>query len=61
MKLPDNDKLNFLVGVHVGFGDVLTGGANETIGLVRDNLLELERKDKQTIDNFIEFWKSKLV
>jgi len=55
MKLPDNDKLNFLVGVHVGFGDVLTGGPNETIGLVRDNLLELERKDKQTIDNFIEF------
>ena len=26
MKLPDNNKLNFLVGVHVGFGDVLTGG-----------------------------------
>jgi hypothetical protein len=24
--LPDEDKLNFLVGVHVGFGDVLTGG-----------------------------------
>jgi hypothetical protein len=26
MILPNNDKLNFLVGVHVGFGDVLTGG-----------------------------------
>jgi hypothetical protein len=23
-------------------------------------LLELERKDKQTINNFIEFWKRKL-
>ena len=26
MKLPNNDKLNFLVEVHVGFNDVLTGG-----------------------------------
>jgi hypothetical protein len=26
MKLPDNDKLNFLVGVHVEFKDILTGG-----------------------------------
>lgn len=26
MRLPDNDKLNFLVGVHVRFADVLTGG-----------------------------------
>ena len=26
MKLPDNDKLNFLVGVHVNFAKVLTGG-----------------------------------
>jgi len=26
MKLPDNDKLNFLVGVHVNFSKVLTGG-----------------------------------
>ena len=26
MRLPDNNKLNFLVGVHVEFKDVLTGG-----------------------------------
>jgi hypothetical protein len=34
--------------------------ADQTIGLVRDNILQLEKKDKQTINNFIEFWKSKL-
>jgi hypothetical protein len=26
MRLPDNNKLNFLVGIHVGFGQALTGG-----------------------------------
>jgi hypothetical protein len=47
-----------MCGVAYGMNDIKW--ANETIGLVRDNLLELERKDKQTINNFIEFWKSKL-
>jgi hypothetical protein len=48
-----------MCGVAYGMNDIKW--ANETIGLVRNNLLELERKDKQTINNFIEFWKSKLV
>ena len=26
MKLPDENKINFLVGIHVNFGQVLTGG-----------------------------------
>jgi hypothetical protein len=47
-----------MCGVAYGMNDIKW--ANETIGLVRNNLLELERKDKQTINNFIEFWKSKL-
>jgi hypothetical protein len=47
-----------MCGVAYGMNDIKW--ANETIGLVRNNLLELEKKDKQTINNFIEFWKSKL-
>jgi hypothetical protein len=47
-----------MCGVAYGMNDIKW--ANETIGLVRDNLLELEQKDKQTINNFIEFWKRKL-
>jgi hypothetical protein len=48
-----------MCGVAYGMNDIKW--ANETIGLVRNNLLELEKKDKQTINNFIEFWKNKLV
>lgn len=47
-----------MCGVAYGMNDIKW--ANETIGLVRDNLLELEKKDKQTVNNFIEFWKNKL-
>ena len=47
-----------MCGVAYGFNDIKW--ADETIGLVRQNLLELELKDKQTINNFIEFWKNKL-
>ena len=47
-----------MCGVAYGMNDIKW--ANETIGLVRNNLLELEKKDKQTVNNFIELWKSKL-
>jgi len=48
-----------MCGVAYGMNDIKW--ANETIGLVRDNLLELERKDKQTIDNFVKFWEQKIL
>jgi hypothetical protein len=48
-----------MCGVAYGFDDIKW--ANETIGLVRENLLQLEHRDKKTILNFIEFWKNKLL
>ena len=48
-----------MCGVAYGMNDIKW--ANETIGLVRDNLLELKRKDKQTIDNFVKFWEQKIL
>ena len=48
-----------MCGVAYGMNDVKW--AEQTIGLVKDNLLQLEKKDKLTIDNFIEFWKNKLL
>jgi hypothetical protein len=48
-----------MCGVAYGFDDI--NWANNTIGLVRDNLLQLEKRDKQTILNFIEYWKNKLL
>ena len=47
-----------MCGVAYGMNDIKW--ADQTIGLVRDNIMQLEKKDKQTINNFIEFWKSKL-
>ena len=48
-----------MFGVAYGFNDIKW--ANDTIELVKENLLQLEKKDKQTIINFIEFWKNKLL
>jgi hypothetical protein len=48
-----------MCGVAYGFDDIKW--ANNTIGFVRDNLLQLEQKDKQTILNFIEYWENKLL
>jgi hypothetical protein len=48
-----------MCGVAYGFDDIKW--ANDTIGLVRENLQQLEQKDKQTIFNFIEYWKNKLL
>jgi len=47
-----------MCGVAYGFDDIKW--ADTTIGLVRENLLDLEKKNKQTISNFIEYWKNKL-
>jgi len=48
-----------MCGVAYGLDDIKW--ANETIGLVRENLLQLEKRDKITIHNFIEHWKNKLL
>lgn len=48
-----------MCGVAYGFDDIKW--ANDTIGLVRQNLLQLEQKDKRTILNFIKYWKNKLL
>ncbi len=48
-----------MCGVAYGFNDIKW--AEQTIGIVKENLLQLEQKDKQTINNFIEFWKNKLL
>ena len=47
-----------MCGVAYGMNDLRW--AENTIDLVRDNLSELEKRDKQTIYNFVEFWKNKL-
>ena len=45
-------------GVAYGINDI--DWANKTIGLVRDNLLQLENQDKLTISNFANYWENKL-
>jgi hypothetical protein len=48
-----------MCGIAYGFNDI--NWANETIDLVRDNLIQLDKKDKLTVHNFIEHWKNKLL
>ena len=48
-----------MCGVAYGFDDIRW--ADSTIGLVKENLIQLEQKDKQTILNFINHWKNKLL
>ena len=48
-----------MCGVAYGMDDIKW--ADETIGLTKENLLQLEQRDKQTILNFIEHWKNKLL
>lgn len=43
-----------MFGVAYGVNDI--SWANNTISLVRDYLVELEKKDKKTVDNFVEYW-----
>lgn len=47
-----------MCGVAYGMDDIKW--ADETIGLTKENLLQLEQRDKRTIDNFIEYWKNKI-
>lgn len=47
-----------MCGVAYGINDIKW--ANDTINLVRDNLINLEKEDNKTVDNFVDFWKNKL-
>jgi hypothetical protein len=48
-----------LFGVAYGLEDI--GWANKTIDLVRDNIIELEKRNSNSVDNFIKFWENKLL
>ena len=48
-----------LFGVAYGLDDI--GWANKTIDLVRDNIIELEKRDSITVDNFVNYWENKLL
>lgn len=47
-----------MCGVAYGLNDLKW--ADQTIGLVRDNLLQLQKRDKQTISDFIKYWNKKM-
>lgn len=46
-----------MFGTAYGWDDIQW--ANNTIGMVRDHLLELEKIDKKTIDEFVKYWENK--
>jgi hypothetical protein len=48
-----------MCGVAYGMNDIKW--AEQTIGLVKDNLLELEKRDGRTIDEFIKYWEKKVL
>ena len=47
-----------MCGVAYGMNDIKW--AEQTIGLVKDNLLQLEQQDNKTIDEFIKYWENKV-
>ena len=47
-----------MCGVAYGMNDIKW--ANQTIDLVKDNLLQLESRDNKNIDKFIEYWEDKV-
>lgn len=47
-----------MFGVAYGWDDIQW--ANNTIGMVKDHLLELEKIDRKTVDNFVDYWYNKL-
>jgi len=48
-----------MFGVAYGWDDI--SWANSTIGMVRDHLIELEKIDQKTIDEFVKYWELKLM
>jgi hypothetical protein len=48
-----------MCGVAYGMNDIKW--AEQTIGLVKNNLLQLEKRDNTTIDEFIKYWENKIL
>jgi hypothetical protein len=45
----------------VAYGMIDIKWAEQTLGLVIYNLLQLEKQDNKTIDEFIGYWKNKIL
>lgn len=48
-----------MFGTAYGWDDIQW--ANNTIGMVKDHLVELEKIDKKTVDEFVRYWENKLL
>jgi len=48
-----------MFGTAYGWDDIQW--ANNTIGMVKDHLIELEKIDKKTIDKFVRYWENKIL
>jgi hypothetical protein len=48
-----------MFGTAYGWEDIQW--ANNTIGMVRDHLMELDKIDKKTIDGFVRYWENKIL
>lgn len=48
-----------MCGVAYGFDDIKW--AEQTIGMTKEHLLQLEKNNNQTIDNFVKFWRQKIL
>jgi hypothetical protein len=48
-----------MFGTAYGWDDIQW--ANNTIGMVKDHLVELEKIDKKTVDGFVNYWENKLL
>lgn len=48
-----------MFGVGYGWDDIQW--ANKTIDMVRDHIVELEKIDKKSVDNFVNYWENKLL
>ena len=48
-----------MFGVAYGFGDIRW--ANDTIDMVENHLIELEKNDKETVKEFVKYWENKLI
>jgi hypothetical protein len=53
------NNLTQLFGVAYGLDDI--SWADKTIGLVKNNIIELQNQDSITVDNFVEYWEKKLL
>ena len=48
-----------MYGVAYGLDDI--SWANKTIDMVKSHLIELDKNDKETVKEFVEYWENKLL